>query len=84
MQVLIYYTPIFIFFSCCFYGRIKEKIHKYKLKKITDNLIEIIDGSDITSETVRAICLAENTSNIYEINGVNRVTTSIPLDDIII
>ncbi len=84
MQFLIYYTPLFIFLTCCFYGRIKEKIEKYKLKRITDNLVEIIDDSDITRESVRAICLVDNTSNIYQLNGINRVTPSIPLDNIII
>ena len=84
MQFLIYYTPLFIFLSCCFYSSIKEKIEKYKLKKITDNLVEIIDVSDITPGSVRAICLVDNTSDIYELNGVNRVVQSIPLDNIII
>ena len=83
MYILIYYIPSFAFLICCFYGKMKEKIDKYKLEKISDDLVEI-DNSEITTNSVRAICLVDNASNTYQLNDDNRVNTSIPYDNIII
>ena len=83
MQLLIFYTPPFILLSCCFYGKIKEEFDKYKLEKISDGLVEI-DNSEITTNSIRAICLVDNASDTYQLNDDNRVNTSIPYDNIII
>jgi hypothetical protein len=83
MYILIYYIPSFAFLICCFYGKMKEKIDKYKLEKISDDLVEI-DNSEITTNSVRATCLVNSTSEIYELNHNNGIVPSIPLDNIII
>ena len=71
MHILLYYIPVFTLINCCFYGIIKEKYNKYYLERITDNLVEI-DNSGNTSDSITAICLADNTTDIYELNNNNR------------
>ena len=61
----------------------REKYNKYNLERITDNLVEI-DNSEVTSDSVRATCLADNTSNIFQLNDDNGIVSSIPLDNIVI
>lgn len=83
MHILLYYIPVFIIINCCFYGIMREKYNKYNLERITDNLVEI-DNSEVTSDSVRATCLADNTSNIFQLNHDNGIVSSIPLDNIVI
>ncbi len=83
MHILLYYIPVFIIINCCFYGIMREKYNKYNLERITDNLVEI-DNSEVTSDSVRATCLADNTSNIFQLNDDNGIVSSIPLDNIVI
>ncbi len=83
MHILLYYIPLFIIINCCFYGIMREKYNKYNLERITDNLVEI-DNSEVTSDSVRATCLADNTSNIFQLNDDNGIVSSIPLDNIVI
>lgn len=83
MHILLYYIPAFIIINCCFYGIMREKYNKYNLERITDNLVEI-DNSEVTSDSVRATCLADNTSNIFQLNDDNGIVSSIPLDNIVI
>ena len=91
MHILLYYVFPFTFICCCFYGMIEEKYSSYKLRKISDDLIEI-DNCDIILDSVRATSLEHNTSNIYELNDNNHynnnnnngVVPLIPLDNIII
>lgn len=83
MHILLYYIPVFIIINCCFYGIMREKYNKYNLERITDNLVEI-DNSEVTSDSVRATCLADNTSNIFQLNDNNGIVSSIPLDNIVI
>ena len=71
MHILLFYIPVFIMINCCFYGIMREKYNKYYLERITDNLVEI-DNSGNTSDSIRAICLADNTTDIYELNNNNR------------
>ncbi len=70
MHILLYYIPVFIIINCCFYGIMREKYNKYYLERITDNLVEI-DNSGNTSDSITAICLADNTTDIYELNNNN-------------
>ena len=81
-HILLYYVCPLTFISCCFYGMIEEKYNKYKLERSSDDLIEI-DNSGISSHSIRAISLADNTTEIYELNGDIRVS-SIPYDSITI
>lgn len=83
MHILLYYIPVFIIINCCFYGIMREKYNKYNLERITDNLVEI-DNSEVTPDSVRATCLADNTSNIFQLNDDNGIVSSIPLDNIVI
>ena len=71
MHILLFYIPVFIMINCCFYGIMREKYNKYYLERITDNLVEI-DNSGNTSDSITAICLADNTTDIYELNNNNR------------
>ena len=71
MHILLFYIPVFIMINCCFYGIMREKYNKYYLERITDNLVEI-DNSENTSDSITAICLADNTTDIYELNNNNR------------
>ena len=86
MHILLYYICPLTFICCCFYGIIENKFNKYKLEKISDNLIEI-NNCENTSDSIRAICLADNTTDIYELNNNrynNGVVSLIPLDNIMI
>ena len=83
MHILLFYIPVFIMINCCFYGIMREKYNKYNLERITDNLVEI-DNSEVTSDSVRATCLADNASNIFQLNDDNGIVSSIPLDNIVI
>lgn len=83
MHILLYYIPVFIIINCCFYGIMREKYNKYNLERITDDLVEI-DNSEVTSDSVRATCLADNTSNVFQLNDDNGIVSSIPLDNIVI
>tara|TARA_B100000424_G_C22478940_1_gene279869 strand:+ start:226 stop:498 length:273 start_codon:yes stop_codon:yes gene_type:complete len=56
--------------NCCFLAKMKEKYDEYNLEKITDSLVEI-DNSVNISDSITAICLADNTTDIYELNNNN-------------
>ena len=77
-HILLYYVCPLTFISCCFYGMIEEKYNKYKLERSSDDLIEI-DNSGISSHSIRAQSLTDNTTEIYELNGDIRVSY-IPYD----
>ena len=51
--------------------KMKEKYNEYNLQRITDSLVEI-DNSGNISDSITAICLADNTTDIYELNNNNR------------
>ncbi len=78
MHILLYYTPFCIIILGCFYAKMKELYEKCKLERITDGLVEI-DNSGISSYSIRAQSLADNTTEIYELNGDIRVSY-IPYD----
>ena len=71
MHILLFYIPVFIMINCCFLAKMKEKYNEYNLQRITDSLVEI-DNSGNTSDSITAICLADNTTDIYELNNNNR------------
>ncbi len=70
MHILLFYIPVFIMINCCFLAKMKEKYDEYNLEKITDSLVEI-DNSVNISDSITAICLADNTTDIYELNNNN-------------
>ena len=71
MHILLFYIPVFIMINCCFLAKMKEKYDEYNLERITDSLVEI-DNSVNISDSITAICLADNTTDIYELNNNNR------------
>lgn len=83
MHILIYSIPSFAFISCCFYGKIKEKLDNYKLDKITDCIVEL-NNSRVIINSVRGICLVDINSSVFELNGDNSVIPTVPYDNIII
>ncbi len=83
MNLFIYSILPLSFITCCLYGTIKEKLDNYRLEKITDSIVEI-DNSEVITDSVRGICLVDNNTNVFELNGDNSVIPIVPYDNIII